>query len=129
MDTKGIAEIFNARAEKYVNDAWHRRYAEALVNVTPLRSGHRVLDAGTGTGFAASAIAHRIGPGGRVVGVDLSPAMLERARNMIASAQLQNVELIEADATELPNFAASTFDAVLCSAGLLYMPVAKALSA
>jgi ubiquinone/menaquinone biosynthesis C-methylase UbiE len=129
MDTRDIADAFNARAAGYAQDNWHRRYAEALVSVTPLRPGDHVLDAGTGTGFAACSIARRIGPGGHVVGVDLSPGMLDRARSLIDAEQLPNVELVEADATDLRNVSASTFDAVVCSAGLLYMPVTQALSA
>ena len=127
MDPHQVADIFNARAERYVNDDWHRRYAEQLVRVTPLRPGDRVLDAGTGTGFAAYAIARRVGPTGHVLGVDLSPAMLEQARSVRDAALLTNVEWLEADVTDLCHLAASTFDAVVCSAGLLYMPVAKAL--
>jgi SAM-dependent methyltransferase len=130
MDLHEIADIFNARAERYVNDDWHRRYADQLVSVVPLRQGDRVLDAGTGTGFAACAIARRVGPTGHVLGVDLSRAMLKEARRIIAAAQLANVvELLEADATDLRDLAESTFDAVVCSAGLLSIPIAKALSA
>jgi ubiquinone/menaquinone biosynthesis C-methylase UbiE len=129
MDQHEIADIFNARAERYVNDGWHRRYAEQLVDVTPFRPGDRVLDAGTGTGFAACAIARRVGPTGPVLGVDLSRGMLEQARRSIEAAQLANVDLLEADATDLRDLPASSLDAVACSAGLLYMPVAKALSA
>ena len=128
MDANEIAENFNARADRYVRDGWHRRYANHLIGVTPLRPGDRVLDAATGTGFAACAIARRVGPAGHVLGVDLSRGMLEHARRAIDAAQLANVELLEGDATDLRDIAASTFDAVVCSAGLLYMPVAKALS-
>jgi len=129
MDNREIAESFNKRAERYVHDDWHVRYARQLVAVTPLKPGDRVLDAGTGTGFAACAIAQRVGPTGDVLGVDLSPGMLAQARRAVDAAQLANVELLEADVTDLRDVAASTFDAVVCSAGLLYMPVAKALSA
>jgi SAM-dependent methyltransferase len=55
--------------------------------------------------------------------------MLEQARRSIDAARLANVDLLEADATDLRDLPASTLDAVVCSAGLLYMPVAKALSA
>ena len=129
MNSHDIADIFNTRAERYVNDGWHQRYANQLVCVTPLRPGDRVLDAGTGTGFAACAIARRVGTTGHVLGVDLSRGMLEQARRVIDAAQLANVELLEADATDLRELPASSFDAVVCAAGLLYMPVAKALSA
>jgi ubiquinone/menaquinone biosynthesis C-methylase UbiE len=129
MTPQEVAAIFDARAERYIGDDWHRRYAERFVVATPLRPGDRVLDAGTGTGFAACAIARRVGPSGHVLGVDVSRGMLQQARRAIDAEALTNVELLEADATDLRALAASTFDAVVCAAGLLYMPVANALSA
>jgi SAM-dependent methyltransferase len=128
MDLQHVAEMFNGRAAGYVNDEWHRRYAEQLVDVTPLHEGDRVLDAGTGTGFAACAIARRVGSAGRVIGVDISPRMLEQARIAIDAAKLTNVDLVEGDVTDLRDSRATSFDAVVCSAGLLYIPVTKALS-
>lgn len=128
MNPQDVADIFDARAERYAGDDWHRRYAEQLVMVVPVRHGHRVLDAGTGTGFAARALARRVGPEGRVLGVDVSSGMLRQARRAIDAEQLTNVELLEADVTDLRELAASSFDAVVCAAGLLYMPVAKALA-
>ena len=127
IDPLEVAAIFNARAERYVTDDWHRRYAEQLVAVTPLRAGDRVMDAGAGTGFAAMAIAHRIGPAGRVLAVDISPRMLEQARALASAEGLQNVDTLEADVSDLHELPASSFDVVVCSAGLLYMPVARAL--
>jgi ubiquinone/menaquinone biosynthesis C-methylase UbiE len=126
-DARQIAEFFDARASRYSTDEWHRRYAEQFVAVVPVRPGDVVLDAGTGTGFCARAIARRIGPSGRVIGVDLSARMLEQARSQASEANLRNIEYIEADACDLQNLSTGAFDAVLCSAGLLYMPVAKAL--
>lgn len=127
MDPHEVADIFNARAARYVHDEWHRRYAEQLVAVTPLRHGDRVLDAGTGPGFAACAIARRVGPTGHVLAVDISARMLEQARIVIGDAQLGNVDCLEADVTELGCLAPSSLNVVVCSAGLLYMPVANAL--
>lgn len=129
MENHEIVESFNARAERYAGDDWHQRYAAQLVHAAPIGPGDRVLDAATGTGFAAIAIARKVGPAGRVVAIDLSPGMLDRARRGIDAAQLANVDLVEGDATDLRDFPASSFDAVVCSAGLLYMPVAKALAA
>jgi SAM-dependent methyltransferase len=128
MDLRSIAGVFDARAARYAGDDWHRRYAEQLVEATPLRPGDRVLDAGTGTGFAALATARRVGPAGHVVGVDISPGMLTQARRAIAAAAVAKVEVVEADTTDLRGWPAATFDVVLCAAGLLYMPVATALA-
>lgn len=129
MTPQEVAAIFDARAERYIGDDWHRRYAEQLVTVAPLRPGDRVLDAATGTGFAACAIAKRVGPSGHVLGVDVSRGMLQQAQRVIDAERLTNVELREADAMDLRALAAATFDAVVCAAGLLYMSVADALAA
>ena len=62
MDIQAIASHFDARAARYVGDGWHRRYARQFVEAVPLRPGNLVLDADTGTGFAALAAADRVGP-------------------------------------------------------------------
>jgi ubiquinone/menaquinone biosynthesis C-methylase UbiE len=111
---------FDKRAAAYDRDAWHVRYAERLVALAAPTEGMRVLDAATGTGHAAIAAARTAG---HVVGVDISGGMLERARAAGGTA----IELVQADAAALPGFADSSFDLVLCSAGLLYLPVDTAL--
>ncbi|CAN5122918.1 class I SAM-dependent methyltransferase [soil metagenome] len=75
-------------------DAYLRRAAETLA----VRPGQTVVDLGCGTGKNLPALAEAVGPGGRVVGVDISAAMLERARARVAPQGLRNVELVEADA-------------------------------
>ena len=126
-DRQTIAAAFDWRAPNYAKSEWHRAYADRLVESSPVQAGHRVLDAGTGTGFAAIALARRVAASGRVVGVDLSAGMLAQARAAILAAGLSHVALVRGDAAEHPPFAASTFDAVICCAGLLYMPFASAL--
>jgi ubiquinone/menaquinone biosynthesis C-methylase UbiE len=53
--------------------------------------------------------------------------MLQEARVAVETAGLANIELIEDDAVHLPRYGTETFDAIICAAGLLYMPVAEAL--
>ena len=127
-DIQQIADTFNARAAGYAGGAWHRIYAERLVDLANLQPGQAILDAGAGTGFAALAIARRVGPSGRVVAVDISPGMLTEARTAAAAAGITNLEILQADATDLPRFPSSSFDAVICAAALLYMPVERALA-
>jgi ubiquinone/menaquinone biosynthesis C-methylase UbiE len=92
--------------------------AERLVELLSLPEGARVLDLATGTGAAAIAAAQRVGPRGRVTGVDVSPAMLEIARAQVAQARLANVEL-KPMAAERLEFPADSFHAVLCGLGLM----------
>lgn len=126
-DPERIAADFNARSANYAKNLWHRDYADGLVAYSAIGPGDRVLDAGVGTGFATLAAARRIGPAGAVVGVDVSDGMLVQARTAIEGARLNNVDLIRGDACDLPQFADASFDAVICSAALLYMPVERAL--
>lgn len=51
-----------------------------LLDLGGVRAGHAVLDVGTGHGEPALTAARRVGPTGRVTGVDISPAMLDLAR-------------------------------------------------
>jgi ubiquinone/menaquinone biosynthesis C-methylase UbiE len=128
IDLQEIASHFDARAKAYAGHDWHRHCAERLVTLCELREGSVVLDAGTGTGFAAVATAKRVRQAGRVFGVDVSPGMLREARETCRAAALNNVEFIQADATSLPQFTAGTMDAVTCVASLLYMPATQALA-
>lgn len=75
-------------------------------------------------GFAALAAARAVGSEGHVRGVDISAGMLAQARAALTEADLANVELVQGDATALPQYGSETFDVITCAAGLLYMPVA-----
>ena len=56
---------------------------------------------GCGTGGAFARIEERIGPEGKIIGVELSPDMLGRAQERVRAAGWENVELVEAFAEEL----------------------------
>jgi ubiquinone/menaquinone biosynthesis C-methylase UbiE len=127
-DREKIASDFDSRAPNYARSQWHRTCAEGLVKHASIASGGRVLDAGAGTGFAAFAAAKRVGSAGRIVAVDISPGMLQRAREGFTGAELNNVDLLQADACDLPQFSSASFDVVLCAAALLYMPMPRALA-
>jgi SAM-dependent methyltransferase len=75
-----------------------------------VRPGDAMLDVGSGNGEEANAIAELVGPNGRVVGVDLSSALVEEARRRTPKS-VANVEFSVADAHALP-FRDDEFDAV-----------------
>ena len=66
------------------------------------RPGERVVDVGSGTGMDAMVAANAVGADGRVVGVDMTPEMLERAREGAEEAEISNVEFREGFAEQLP---------------------------
>jgi ubiquinone/menaquinone biosynthesis C-methylase UbiE len=123
-----IGASFDARAERYNFNEWHRACAERLVEFSRLSCGDVVLDAGTGTGLAAISAAQAVGLHGRVVAVDLSVGMLGVARQQVLDPVSGPIEWVHGNAIALPDCSAGTFDAILCCAALLYMPVQTALA-
>jgi SAM-dependent methyltransferase len=67
-----------------------------------LKPGETVLDLGSGAGIDAFLAAEEVGPEGRVIGVDMTPQMLERARRNAASTGHANVEFREGRLEALP---------------------------
>jgi ubiquinone/menaquinone biosynthesis C-methylase UbiE len=67
-----------------------------------MRPGEVVLDIGSGGGIDVFLSARRVGPTGRVIGVDMTPSMLERARRSAEKAGLSNVEFRQGNAEALP---------------------------
>jgi ubiquinone/menaquinone biosynthesis C-methylase UbiE len=105
--------------------------SDQLIRSAGIRPGETVLDVATGTGQPALAIAKIVGQNGRVVGVDLSPEMLEVAKEEAASQGLTNVVDFQVVKDEsLSMFSDNTFDSVVCRNGLMFMPdPVKALKA
>ena len=66
------------------------------------RSGETVLDLGSGAGFDVFLAAREVGPGGHVIGVDMTPEMLERARRNAAAGGYRNVDFREGRIEALP---------------------------
>jgi SAM-dependent methyltransferase len=67
-----------------------------------LEPGETVLDLGCGAGTDLLIAAQMVGPGGRVIGIDMTPAMLDRTRDSAAAMGLENVELYEGLIETLP---------------------------
>ncbi|MFI5386384.1 MAG: arsenite methyltransferase [Fimbriimonadales bacterium] len=70
--------------------------------VAALKSGEVVLDLGSGAGFDCLIAARKVGPTGRVIGVDMTDAMLEKARSNGAKTGLTNVEFRKGEIEALP---------------------------
>jgi arsenite methyltransferase len=67
-----------------------------------LSPGERVVDVGCGAGIDSLIAAKKVEPEGRVIGVDMTPSMLEKARQAAKEAELTNVEFREGYAEALP---------------------------
>jgi SAM-dependent methyltransferase len=72
------------------------------VALAEIREGDTVLDLGSGAGIDLLLAAKLAGPAGKVIGVDMTPEMIERARRNAAAAGLANVEVRQGIIEELP---------------------------
>jgi ubiquinone/menaquinone biosynthesis C-methylase UbiE len=90
-----------------------RRKAVRHLGLTP---GDRVLEVSVGTGTNLPLIAEHVGPTGRLVGLDISPAMLARCRQKLRHGS-RETDLVEGEAAHLP-FADHAFDAVFHHGGI-----------
>lgn len=70
--------------------------------IAALKEGERVLDLGSGGGFDCFLAARQVGPGGRVIGVDMTPDMVSRARANAARLGASNVEFRLGEIEHLP---------------------------
>jgi arsenite methyltransferase len=77
-----------------------------------LAPGERVLDLGSGAGTDSLIAAQMVGEAGSVTGIDMTPAMLAKARAAAAEMGAANVEFVEAEAERLP-FEDESFDVVV----------------
>jgi ubiquinone/menaquinone biosynthesis C-methylase UbiE len=104
--------------EQHMIPAIFARWAPDLVAVVGLRPGERVLDVACGTGVVTRLLPHRVGPTGRVVGLDINPDMLAAARTATAQAP---IEWLEGNVQRMP-LPDAAFDAVVCQQGFQFFP-------
>jgi len=111
---------YGPAAEAYAVSPVHARGASLgrLVELAEVGPDHTVLDVATAAGHTALAVAPLAR---RVVGVDLTPAMLPVASRLAQERGLTNVEFVEGDAERLPA-ADETFDRVVCRIALHHFP-------
>ena len=96
------------------------RLRRMAVDALQLHPGASVLDVSCGTGANFRLIQERIGPTGRLVGIDYSPHMLAQAQRLVTRKGWRNVQLVEADAAALE--LGEQFDAVLWSLAASVVP-------
>ena len=114
-----IAPVYDWLATAPLVRGWRAMAADAL----HLSPGDTVVEMGCGTGANLPALRERVGPEGRVVGIDLTPGMLRQARERVERRGWDNVHVCRADATRPP---VEGVDAILESfvVGLLPDPAA-----
>lgn len=97
-----------------------KRLRRETIGCLHLQPGQTVLDIACGTGRNFPLILEKIGPNGKLVGVDYTLAMLARAQERVERQGWENVELIQADAARID--LQRKFDATLCTLAIGVIP-------
>jgi ubiquinone/menaquinone biosynthesis C-methylase UbiE len=103
--------------ERFLVERLFQPFAESLLDRLEPPKGSRLLDVACGTGIVARTARRRLGPDAMIVGIDVSPGMLDVARRTAP-----DIDWRVGDATQLPLLAGEAFDSVVCHQGLQFMP-------
>jgi ubiquinone/menaquinone biosynthesis C-methylase UbiE len=101
-----LIEIYRKRARHYDITSQlcvvgpQRAHRRRAIKALRLRPGDSVVEIACGTGLNFPMIEQEIGPQGRIIGVDLTDAMLAQARHRIETNGWSNISLVQADAAE-----------------------------
>ena len=117
MRDSGRGQVNTSAAEIYEAffvPALFQEWTERMVEAAQVQAGQRVLDVACGTGVLARAVAQRVGPDGKVVGLDNNEGMLAVARQ-----KAPHIEWRHGPAESLP-FEDNSFDAVVSQFSLMF---------
>ncbi|MBB5399202.1 class I SAM-dependent methyltransferase [Paraburkholderia youngii] len=98
-------------------DAMVAVFGEAAIEAAAPAAGERVLDVGCGAGASSLALAARVGPGGQVLGVDISAPLIRRARALAPQDTPVLFQVADASSAELPQGA---FDILFSRFGVMF---------
>ncbi len=128
LDRDQLKELYGKRAKRYDLALWAFRgvglrvnaYKRMTVAGLALKEGDTVIDLGCGTGHNFAFVRRAVGPLGRVIGVDLTEAMLEQARRRVVAEGWVNVDLVQSDLADyrMP----VGFDAALSTLAITLVP-------
>jgi ubiquinone/menaquinone biosynthesis C-methylase UbiE len=120
--TAQVAGLFDALSATYdaVGVDFFAPIAAGLLEAMPPRPGERWLDVGCGRGAVLLPAAEAVGADGQVMGIDISPGMVEQARRLAAERGLGNVDVAVGDARD-PQVSGPV-DAVSSSLVLFFLP-------
>jgi len=119
LDKQDTRDLYRKRAKRYdlVVQIYRllgfevERYRRDTIASLGLRPGNLVVELGCGTGLNFAYVLNRIGPGGKLIGVDLTDSMLDVAAARNAREGWANVELVQADiaAWDMPQDVAGVY--------------------
>ncbi|ROV90633.1 hypothetical protein VMCG_10007 [Cytospora schulzeri] len=87
-----------------------------------IREGETVIDLGSGAGFDAFLAATKVGPNGKVIGVDMNKDMLSRANEIKVKHKKTNVSFIESQITDMATITSNTADCIISNCVINLVP-------
>lgn len=105
LNKQEMDALYRKRAARYDLAIWIYQlfgfrmdwYRQLSVDALQLRPGDAVIELGCGTGLNFPLLRRAVGAEGRIIGVDLTDAMLDKARSRVRRADWHNVDLVQAD--------------------------------
>ena len=98
------------------------RTVRAMLELLEVETGHRVLDVGSGSGWTTALLAHLVGPGGEVVGVELEPALVAFGSANLAATDQPWARIVQAAPGVLGVPDHAPYDRILVSAEPAALP-------
>jgi ubiquinone/menaquinone biosynthesis C-methylase UbiE len=117
-----LAGVFDRAAPTYdeVGGGYHEHFGRRLVALADVRAGHAVLDVACGRGAALIPAARAAGRTGRALGGDISPVMVDLARQALRTAGVVgDVAVLDAEHLGVHE---GSYDRILCAFGLFFLP-------
>ncbi len=102
-------------------NAWLGKATDKLLDMAGVTTGQRVLDVAAGAGEQSISAARKVGPSGQVLATDLSPNILEFAKEMARRENIHNIKTEVMDGENL-SLSDESFDVVFSRVGLIYFP-------
>lgn len=100
------------------------RTVEAMLRLLDARPGHRVLDIGSGSGWTTALLAHLVGPGGTVLGLEIVPELVEQGRRNLTNGEWPWARIEPATPGTLGDPDGAPYDRILVSAEAADLPAA-----
>ena len=120
-------EVYNIMTDDYSSMAGYNPEADLGLGCglptqfAQIKAGDTVIDLGSGAGNDCFVARNETGPSGKVIGIDFTPAMIEKARKNAASLGLDNVEFVQGDIENMP-LETATADVVVSNCVLNLVP-------
>lgn len=90
--------------------------------IASIREGETVIDLGSGAGFDVFLAATKVGPNGKVIGVDMNKDMLSRANEIKTKHNKTNVSFVESQITDMPAIPSNTADCIISNCVINLVP-------